>query len=523
MACAVLSADRATAQPYRLTKSTSADDVPAGGRPPSNSASHIVVDHGTLWLGTSKGVGKSIDGGRRWTNYAEDPAFAYPGIFAISSEQNLVWASMGYSKEIDDGSVQTGGGYAFSTDGGAHWRPLPQTLDGRGDSIIAYGINDSLWSLPVIVPEQNVTFDIALSAGTVWIASWASGLRKSTDNGDHWERVILPPDTRRTISPEDTLWTYASGDTLRTKRLFNRFDPRRNNNLLAFSVFVDDSGTIWCGTAGGINKSTDGGRSWLRFTHQNQQSPILGNWVIAIDGQRFGSIRRLWITNWKAEDPEEEFGVSYTDDGGRTWTTFLHGVRAYDFAFRDSITYIATEQGIYRTPDGGRTVKVVSSILDEENRQIITTAETFAVAVDGDTVYAATGDGTARTTDGPSESFGSQWTIVRTYEPVGPGGGSYAYPNPFSPALGVVRIHYTAATHGTSGTSGRSVRLEIFDFGMIRVRTLLNEAQRDASAEHDEIWDGRDDSGRTVANGVYFFRLVIDDNEPQYGKILVVQ
>jgi hypothetical protein len=121
--------------------------------------------------------------------------------------------------------------------------------------------------------------------------------------------------------------------------------------MLAFSVCPVDRDTIWCGTAGGVNKSTDGGSTWIRFTRQNQASPILGNWVIAVREQRFGAVRRIWTTNWKAEASEEQFGISTTDDGGRTWKNFLHGIRAYDFTFRDSVAYIATEEGIYRTAE----------------------------------------------------------------------------------------------------------------------------------------------------------------------------
>jgi hypothetical protein len=65
--------------------------------------------------------------------------------------------------------------------------------------------------------------------------------------------------------------------------------------------------------------------------------------------------------------------------------------------------------------------------------------------------------------------------------------------------------------------------VELFDFGMNRVRTLVNGARRSSSAEFDEYWDGRDDQGRQVANGVYIYRIDIDGEEARYGKILVLQ
>ena len=492
--------------------------------PPSNSVSQIDMDgSAVIWIGTSKGAARSLDRGASWESYRSNPAFANEGIFALTAIQQTVWASTGFEKKVSDANVQTGSGYAFSTDGGMSWKHLNQTLDGRGDSIISYGINDSIWMLPVVVPEQNVTFDIALTPGTVWIASWASGLRKSTDNGVTWKRILLPPDNKSSIKPTDTLWSYLPSDSLKQRRIYDRFNPTQNNNFLAFGVYAVDQDTIWCGTAGGVNKSTDGGLSWIRFNHQNQATPILGNWVIAIGEQRFAGKSRIWTTNWKAEDPDEQFGVSYTDDGGKSWKNLLHGIKAYDFAFKDSIAYIASDQGIYRTPDGGLSFSKVSSITDPSTRQVIASASVFSVGVVGDTVLVGTADGMATTLDNSQNPFGSQWRILRAYQQVGASGATYAYPNPFAPNLELVRIHYALdPALRTAFPQTQVVTVEIFDFGMNRVRTLIHGAQR-AGSEFDELWDGRDDQSRIVANGVYFYRLRINNDVPRFGKILVLQ
>ena len=492
--------------------------------PPSNSVSQIDMDgSAVIWIGTSKGAARSLDRGTSWESYRSNPAFANEGIFALTALQQTVWASTGFEKKVSDANVQTGSGYAFSTDGGMSWKHLNQTLDGRGDSIISYGINDSIWMLPVVVPEQNVTFDIALTPGTVWIASWASGLRKSTDNGVTWKRILLPPDNKSSIKPTDTLWSYLPSDSLKQRRIYDRFNPTQNNNFLAFGVYAVDQDTIWCGTAGGVNKSTDGGLSWIRFNHQNQATPILGNWVIAIGEQRFAGKSRIWTTNWKAEDPDEQFGVSYTDDGGKSWKNLLHGIKAYDFAFKDSIAYIASDQGIYRTPDGGLSFSKVSSITDPSTRQVIASASVFSVGVVGDTVLVGTADGMATTLDNSQNPFGSQWRILRAYQQVGASGATYAYPNPFAPNLELVRIHYALdPALRTAFPQTQVVTVEIFDFGMNRVRTLIHGAQR-AGSEFDELWDGRDDQSRIVANGVYFYRLRINNDVPRFGKILVLQ
>ena len=58
---------------------------------------------------------------------------------------------------------------------------------------------------------------------------------------------------------------------------------------------------------------------------------------------------------------------------------------------------------------------------------------------------------------------------------------------------------------------------------MHRVRTIIKDAQRSGLQEHDEIWDGRDDSRNSVTNGVYFYRVVLNNGDPIWGKIMVLQ
>jgi hypothetical protein len=58
---------------------------------------------------------------------------------------------------------------------------------------------------------------------------------------------------------------------------------------------------------------------------------------------------------------------------------------------------------------------------------------------------------------------------------------------------------------------------------MNRVRTVINDAPRDKNREFDELWNGKNDDGQLVANGVYIYRVKSDDQDAIYGKILVIQ
>lgn len=67
-----------------------------------------------------------------------------------------------------------------------------------------------------------------------------------------------------------------------------------------------------------------------------------------------------------------------------------------------------------------------------------------------------------------------------------------AVPNPFNPST---RINYSLAEAG-------KVQLAIYDVAGRLVRTLVDDVL--AAGDHQVRWDGRNDSGRTVASGAYF-------------------
>jgi C1A family cysteine protease len=75
---------------------------------------------------------------------------------------------------------------------------------------------------------------------------------------------------------------------------------------------------------------------------------------------------------------------------------------------------------------------------------------------------------------------------------------SYNYPNPFNP---------TTAISYTVPAPGAEVRLVIYDLAGREVRTLVAGAEQ--GGEHVVVWHGRDEAGRPVGSGVYFYRLVI--------------
>jgi len=486
--------------------------------PRSNVVNKIVLRGDTLWLGSGKGLGFSVDAGRSWSQLTASDSFDDKGVSALAFRNDEILVATAYTTKLDNQSIQTGHGLHYSADRGRTWKFIPQPVDtGKVDTLI-YGRN-KIPALAVTVPQQNVTYDITLTNNTVWIASWGGMLRKSTNQGRTWQRIVLPPDNLNQIAPSDTLRFALSNVNkfFASDPLYNKDTLRASLNHVMFSVFASDDSTIWVGTANGVNKSTDGGTSWRKFNHQNQLKPISGNFVVGITEQRWGSRRIIWAATVNAVDPDERRGVSFSTDGGETWSTALLGEWAHNIATRDSIVYVATDGGLYRSSDLGKSWIRSGTIYDPVTLQRFAASVVYGVGVRGENVWAGGPDGLAHTEDSPSMPFGSTWNVFRTYQPVQASGTTYSYPLPFSPSSEVVRLHYS--------TSGKTVpvTIRIFDFAMQPVKTLLQNATRSGSIEHDEIWDGRDDRHGRVSNGIYFYRIEVDGGDPQWGKIFVLQ
>lgn len=486
--------------------------------PPSNTFNKIMPDGNRVWVGTGKGLSFTTDFGSSWTKLTAAETFDDKGVSAIAIRGDRIWVATAYSTKLDNESIATGHGLHFTTDGGRSWKFISQPVDTGKVDTLTYGRN-KIPALAITVPQQNITYDIALTGSEVWIASWGGMLRKSTDDGKTWQRVILPPDNLDRISPADTLKFALSNVTkfFASDPLYNKDTLRASLNHVMFSLCISRDSTIWVGTANGINRSTDGGVSWEKFNHQNQLQSISGNFVVAIAEQIWKSRRVIWAATNNAVDSDEKRGVSFTLDGGRSWNNALLGEFTHDIATRDSIVYVATDGGLYRSDDFGHSWTRSGTVFDRSTLQRFASPIAYGVAVQRDTVWLGGPEGLAYTVDSPSEPFGTTWRVFRTYEQVLTTGKTYSFPLPFSPASEVVRIHYAVS----SLTS--SVTIRIFDFAMQPVKTLLRDASRRGSTEYDEIWDGRDDNDRRVTNGVYFYRVEIGDAEVQWGKILVLQ
>jgi len=170
---------------------------------------------------------------------------------------------------------------------------------------------------------------------------------------------------------------------------------------------------------------------------------------------------------------------------------------AYD-ALHPNVWFAGVRQGgVYLSTDAGGSWVPLLSGLGSLN------VNALAVDASHATVYAGTETGTYQFTSYPTSSMA-----------VGPGAASLpslsVSPNPFRESV-EIRM--------AGGPSGR-VSLEIFDPGGRRMRRLLRGAMMTGGASVS--WDGRDDRGTRVPDGVYLARWSAEGSPPSWTSRLVL-
>jgi photosystem II stability/assembly factor-like uncharacterized protein len=81
------------------------------------------------------------------------------------------------------------------------------------------------------------------------------------------------------------------------------------------------------------------------------------------------------------------------------------------------------------------------------------------------------------------------------------------YPNPFNPAT---RITFVVGTYGQTS-------LRVYDLLGREVATLVNELK--SPGEYTVTWDGKSEDGLQMSSGVYFYRLVVEQEQRSFTSV----
>ena len=464
----------------------------------------------TIWFGTGRGLSRTDDFGESFVGYySGEEVLPYGSITGLSVLGDVVWVA-GVADDDSTGE-QKGTGLAVSQDAGVTWEYIAQPIDDRYDTTDVWAGN-IVRLLPVTTDINNTTWDVATTADYTYIVSWAGGLRRTADFGQTWQRVPLPADDETTLGNE--IIDYQ----------INPRDPGNggNHNHKGFSVIAYGD-TVWVGTANGINRGivTDDYIEWTKFNSQN--SSISGNFVVGLHRQYFQGKETIWAVTLPADNAGEYQAVSKSTDGGLNWSTVLENERAYAINSYDSLVFVATQNGLYKSNDGENwaiyrpsTSSGGDMILDDGVYESMVDTRTGTPML-----WIGTSDGIAK-----KELNQADWSIYRAVlstknenQPM-----FYAYPNPFSPTHqnqlngeGHVRFQYDLE-------SPADITLEIFTFAMERI--YKEKLYVTTLGDNSLIWNGRTDNGNYAANGTYFCKLTKkSDNKTSTGwtKLILIK
>ena len=445
------------------------------------------------WIANDKGnISKTSDGGNTWQKL-ESPN-GIESLFFI--DENNGYAVGDYGLIIN------------SKDGGQSWQALNTNYTSGQMRLLYFFNEDSIWALgdngaffcstdngyhwSPRTPIKGCTSPRALTFNTPdtgWIVEASSYVMRSTDSGATWATFYDVNDRNLDISFVNAHNGWICGEK---GKLLHTTDGGKNwqnvesgtDDELFRIVVLDEQTLVIVGRSGTILRYDEAQGQWNSQTlaHTYLSDVYFLNsqtgWVISNDGKM-----------WK------------TTDGGNTWTrTWEIPQNIKHFLFQNDKTgWAIVYSKLLSTNDSGETWQNVCSFDDvfdlrtfyilDENRMIL--------LGDGGSIYQLNLD----------ELVGVE---VPAVHPIPVSMQLFQnYPNPFNP---VTNIRYRLA-------QGGPVHLAIYNLLGQRVRTLVN--LRQSPGEYTVRWDGRNEAGRPVSSGLYFYRLQTGDKQLMRKMLLV--
>ena len=373
-----------------------------------------------LWVATESGLARldpNLASGLQdsaWVTFTEFNGLGHGSVSALDAVGDTVWAATLFDTTIAGlGNYQVGDGLSFSINGGRTWQHIS---------------NDAIFdpSIPGFAggpfsPVQNPCYGLSIDGNTIWAAFFAGSAVRSRDGGRTWERILPDGADKIVFSPDDTSadslqvladsLSLAGGPVTRIERLLADADSLRNQALLhrTFAVLAY-SDTVWIGTASGLARSFDGGRTWTNARARFDPNGILqpnqpgGNWVVAIARQLLPAGGSVIWAGTRPTGPGQIDAIAFSRDSGETWTS-TGPTAAWDFAFTANRAWAATDNGLLAIWDDGSTwqwVSVADALTGQSLRGPFVGLETV-----GDALWVGAENGLAVSGDG-----GVNWHLV---------------------------------------------------------------------------------------------------------------
>ncbi|HUN99252.1 MAG TPA: hypothetical protein VMU69_23850, partial [Bradyrhizobium sp.] len=238
-------------------------------------------DHDFYFGAVDGGVWATEDAGRTWQPIFDDEPEGSIGALALApSAPSTIYVGTGEADMRSD--IVHGGGVYKSTDAGKHW--------------IQIGLADSRQVGRILVDPRNAEVVFVAALGHAYGPNAERGVFRSTDGGEHWDKVLFKNDDTGAI---DLAFRPGRPDTIYASLWQTRRPP--------WSVYPPSSGL-----GSGLYLSQDGGSHWKQIVG-NGFPPHPGRIGIAVAPSK--PDRVYAVTD--AEDGEG--GLYRSDDGGTHW------------------------------------------------------------------------------------------------------------------------------------------------------------------------------------------------------------
>lgn len=237
----------------------------------------VQTDDKILYVGTAGGgVWKSTNAGASYKPVFDKYCQSIGAVAVDQKKPNVVYVGTGESNMRN--SVSIGVGMYKSTDAGDNWK--------------AIGLDSTEHISKIVIHPENSDVIYVAVPGPLWSDSKHRGLYKSTDGGEHWEKILYKDEKTGCadilINPKNPNILYAS-----------MWQFRRQ-------PYSFNSG----GTGSGLYKSTDGGKTWIELKEGLPEKPF-GRIAMALAPSEPTKMLAIVESN--------NTGLYISDDGGEHW------------------------------------------------------------------------------------------------------------------------------------------------------------------------------------------------------------
>ncbi|MGB7063138.1 MAG: SBBP repeat-containing protein [Candidatus Zixiibacteriota bacterium] len=476
----------------------------------------------TAWVRRYDGLGNSLDG-------AMDMAVDGSGYVYVTGQ------SFGSGTDYDYATIK------YKPNGDTAWVRRYDGPENTGDNAMAIAVYGSgnvcvtgfgvCWSEH---PFDYVTIKYYPDGDTAWVRGY-NGPGDGTDKAvaiaiDDSGNAYVTGYSTGSGTSEDyaTIKYYPSGDTAWVRR----YNGPANGSDYAEAIAVDDSGFVY---VTGYGDSTGTYQDYATIKYDSSGNEI---WVRRYDGPANGAdiataialdaSNNVYVTGYSDStgSSQDYATIKYDSSGNELWVKRFNCANGTDKPYAIAVDGSNDVYVTGRSGCGGVTEHDYVTIKYYSNGDTAWLRKYHGPVEDGyDYAYGLAVDTSGNVyVTGASKGSGTDYdycTIKYVQTPSGvkdeTGGRdrpsefelSQNYPNPFNPTT---KIEFTLAKSGF-------VTLEIHDVLGRKVRTLVSEEL--SSGYKSVVWDGKNEEGKGVASGVYFYQLKVGDfSEPKKMLLL---